>query len=83
MAKVAGAGRGPAAALSKDLAMAPWQIDRARRDLRGWAPDGLRAAIVAVADADAAVKGEVPGIAAAYALERAVVAVTDAQGRAR
>lgn len=83
MAKVAGAGRGPAAALAKDLAMAPWQIDRARRDLRGWEPEGLRAAIVAVADADAAVKGEVPGIAAAYALERAVVAVTDAHGRAR
>jgi DNA polymerase III subunit delta len=81
MAKVAGAGRGPAAALAKELSMAPWQIDRARRDLHGWAPQGLRQAIVAVADADAAVKGEVPGVAAAYALERAVVAVTDARGR--
>lgn len=83
MAKVAGAGRGPAAALSKELSMAPWQIDRARRDLQGWDPHGLRKAIVAVADADAAVKGEVPGVAAAYALERAVVAVTDARGRQR
>lgn len=80
MAKVAGAGRGPAAALAKDLSMAPWQIDRARRDLQGWDPHGLRTAVVAVADADAAVKGEVPGVAAAYALERAVVAVTDARG---
>ena len=83
MAKVAGAGRGPAAALAKELAMPPWQIDRARRDLQGWDPTGLRSAIVAVADADAAVKGEVAGVAAAYALERAVVAVTDARGRHR
>jgi len=79
MAKVAGAGRGPAAALSRELAMAPWQIDRARRDLQGWDPRGLGRAVIAVADADAAVKGEVPGVAAAYALERAVVAVTDAR----
>lgn len=83
MAKVAGAGRGPAAALAKELSMAPWQIDRARRDLQGWDPAGLRTAIVAVADADAAVKGEVPGVASAYALERAVVTVTDARGRQR
>ncbi|MFC5380053.1 DNA polymerase III subunit delta [Aquipuribacter nitratireducens] len=81
MARVAGAGRGPAAALARDLQMAPWQVDRARRDLAGWSPEGLRAALVAVADADAAVKGEVPGVAAAYALERAVVAVTDARER--
>ncbi|WP_336923634.1 DNA polymerase III subunit delta [Aquipuribacter sp. SD81] len=81
MARVAGAGRGPAAALARELSMAPWQVDRARRDLQGWHPDGLRRAVVAVADADAAVKGEVPGVAAAYALERAVVAVTDARGR--
>jgi len=81
MAKVAGAGRGPAAALAKELSMAPWQIDRARRDLQGWEPQGLRRAIVAVADADAAIKGEVPGVAAPYALERAVVAVTDSRGR--
>lgn len=79
MAKVAGAGRGPSGALAKELSMAPWQIDRARRDLQGWEPRGLGAAVVAVADADAAVKGEIPGVAAAYALERAVVAVTDAR----
>ena len=76
---MAGAGRGPSAALAKELSMAPWQIDRARRDLQGWDPRGLGAAVVAVADADAAVKGEIPGVAAAYALERAVVAVTDAR----
>ncbi len=83
MAKVAGAGRGPSGALAKELAMAPWQIDRARRDLQGWDPQGLGRAVVAVADADAAVKGEVPGVAAAYALERAVVAVTDARAGRR
>jgi len=37
---------------------APWQIDRARRDTQsGWDEPGLRIAIVAVAEADANVKG--------------------------
>jgi DNA polymerase-3 subunit delta len=37
--------------------MAPWQLDRARKDLAGWSDDGLAAAIQAMADADAAAKG--------------------------
>ncbi|SED97773.1 DNA polymerase III subunit delta [Ruania alba] len=74
LAKVAAArGRGTAA----DLGMAPWQIDRARRDLRGWGPDGLAAAITAVADADAQVKGE--GRDARFAVERAVLRVITAR----
>lgn len=37
---------------------APWQIDRARRDIQsGWDEPGLRRAIIAVAEADANVKG--------------------------
>jgi DNA polymerase-3 subunit delta len=37
--------------------MAPWQLDRARKDLVGWSEEGLAAAIQAVATADAAAKG--------------------------
>ncbi|GGI48404.1 DNA polymerase-3 subunit delta [Agromyces flavus] len=53
MAKVAGA-RGAAAGA---LGLAPWQVDRARRDLMGWTDEGLGSAIQALAAADAAVKG--------------------------
>ena len=62
------------------LGMAPWQIDSARRQLRGWSDDGLADAIVAVANADAQVKGEERD--AVYALERAVLTVGHAR-RAR
>lgn len=74
MAKVAAA-RGREGALK---GLAPWQVDRARRELRGWSPEGLATAILAVADADAAVKGE--SRSAGFAIERAVVAVAQARG---
>lgn len=76
MAKVAAmrGGRTPASALG----MAPWQIDRAKRDLQGWTPDGLASAIQAVAAADAEVKGE--GRAPQFAVERAVLRVAQARG---
>jgi DNA polymerase-3 subunit delta len=35
----------------------PWQIDRARKDLAGWSEEGLAEAVLAIATADAAVKG--------------------------
>jgi DNA polymerase-3 subunit delta len=35
----------------------PWQIDRARKDLAGWSEEGLAIAVMAIATADAAVKG--------------------------
>ena len=56
MAKVGGsrASGGQAAA---QLGLAPWQVDRARRDLQGWTPEGLGRAILAAAETDAAVKG--------------------------
>ncbi|MBF0930922.1 MAG: DNA polymerase III subunit delta, partial [Actinomyces graevenitzii] len=54
--------------------------DSARRQLRGWSDDGLADAIVAVANADAQVKGEERD--AVYALERAVLKVVHAR-RAR
>lgn len=73
LAKVSVATRGRSADLAGQLGMAPWQVDRARRELNGWTPAGLAAAIVAVAEADAMVKGG--GRDPVYAVERAVVTV--------
>jgi DNA polymerase-3 subunit delta len=50
--------------------MAPWQVDRARRDLQLWDDQGLGRAIEALAEADAQVKGG--GRDAVYSLERMV-----------
>ncbi|HIZ37847.1 MAG TPA: DNA polymerase III subunit delta [Candidatus Ruania gallistercoris] len=63
-----------------DLGMAPWQVDRARRELRGWTPEGLAAAITAIADADAQVKGEYRD--ARFAVERAVLRICAARDSA-
>ncbi len=74
LAKVAAArSRGMGAA---ELGMAPWQIDRARRDLARWRPETLAAAIAAVAQADAEVKGA--GRDPVFAVERAVLRVAAA-----
>jgi DNA polymerase-3 subunit delta len=48
---------GNRSASAATLGMAPWQLDRARKDLNGWTDDGLAAAIQAMATADAAAKG--------------------------
>jgi DNA polymerase-3 subunit delta len=80
LAKVAAAGRtGRSADVAKTLGMAPWQVDKARRQLSGWGPDGLARSIMAVAEADAAVKGG--GRDPEYAVERAVVTVAGSRGR--
>ncbi|QDO90410.1 DNA polymerase III subunit delta [Ornithinimicrobium ciconiae] len=78
--KVASAGRASSANLARDLGMAPWQVDQARRTAQGW--DGIRLgrAIEAVAAADVDIKGGLrTGTAVArdpeYAVERAVLAV--------
>ncbi|MFE3449168.1 DNA polymerase III subunit delta [Nonomuraea sp. NPDC059194] len=67
LAKVGGAGRNVQPA---QLGMAPWQVNNAKRQLRGWGPEGLSAALMAVADADEQVKGG--GADPAYALEHAI-----------
>lgn len=77
LAKV-GAARGRMLDPARDLGLAPWQVDRARRELRGWSPEGLAAAIGAVARADAEVKGA--GRDAVFAVERAVLAIAQARG---
>jgi DNA polymerase-3 subunit delta len=57
-------------ALAAEVGAPPWKIDVVRRQLRGWEPTGVAHAIRAVAEADAAVKGD--SVSAHYALERAV-----------
>lgn len=44
-------------ASAASIGMAPWQLDRARKDLSGWTEDGLGLVIQRLADADAAAKG--------------------------
>ncbi|WP_372452029.1 DNA polymerase III subunit delta [Streptomyces oryzae] len=75
--KLAGAPRGARAGdLARELGMPPWKIDRVRQQMRGWTPDGVAAALRAVAEADAAVKGG--GMDPEYALEKAVVTIAGA-----
>jgi len=62
--------------LARDLGMPPWKIDRVRQQIRGWTADGVSVALRAVAEADAAVKGG--GADPAYALEKAVVTISQA-----
>ena len=57
IARVATANRGSSTVLAKELGMAPWQVDRARRDAQGWDGDRLGQAIQVVAAADFDVKG--------------------------
>lgn len=77
LAKVSTVGRARGADVAADLGMAPWQVDRARRELAGWSDPGLADAIRAVAQADAAVKGG--GRDPVYAVERAVLTIAHAR----
>lgn len=80
MARVAASGGRNLSA--RDLGMAPWQLERARRELAGWSDDALAYAIQAVAKADADVKGGARD--QVHALERAVLAICNARhGRLR
>lgn len=77
--RVASAGRVSAASLARDLGMAPWQVDQARRTAQGWDGPRLGRAIRAVAEADVEVKGGLRTGPAArdpqWAVERAVLAI--------
>ena len=77
LAKV-GAARGRGVDPVRDLGLASWQVDRARRELVGWTPESLARAITAVARADAEVKGA--GRDPVFAVERAVLVVAAGRG---
>lgn len=76
MAKLLGA-RGSVGQVASEFGLAPWQVERARRDLHGWSEDGLGACIEALAETDAQIKGR--GRDPIYALER-MVGVVAARG---
>ncbi|WP_406831344.1 DNA polymerase III subunit delta [Pedococcus sp. KACC 23699] len=77
LVKVGAAGRGRSADVARDLGMAPWQVDKARRGLAGWGPEGLADSIQAVALADFEVKGG--GRDPVFAVERAILTITSAR----
>jgi DNA polymerase-3 subunit delta len=77
LVKVGSAGRGRSADVARDLGMAPWQVDKARRGLSGWGPEGLAESIQAVALADFEVKGG--GRDPVYAVERAILTIAGAR----
>ncbi len=69
MAKLFGV-RGGSGQLASQFGLAPWQVERAQRDLRGWSDEGLARCIETLADTDARVKGA--GRDPVFALERLV-----------
>ena len=80
IAKVSGVSRGAKSfELAGQLGMAPWQIDKARRQLQYWTPRGIATAVAAIAKADADVKGASPD--PIYALEKALRTITAARGQ--
>lgn len=71
IAKVSGINRAQKSfELAGELGMAPWQIDKARRQLNGWNATTLTAAVEAIAKCDAQVKGGASD--PIYALEQAL-----------
>ena len=69
MAKISGT-RGSSTQLAQQFGLAPWQVDRAKRDLQGWNDAGLGRSIELLAETDAQVKGG--GRDPVFALERMV-----------
>lgn len=78
LAKVSGTNRGAKSfELAGALGMSPWQIDKARRQLAHWSPQGIAKAVIAIAQADAQVKGA--AVDPIYALEKAVSQIAQAR----
>ncbi len=74
MAKVSGVNRGVKSfELAAQLGMAPWAIDKARRQLQQWPPSAIADAVGAIARADAEVKGAASD--PIYALEKAITRI--------
>ena len=78
IAKVSGINRGQKSfELAGELGMAPWQIDKARRQLNGWNANTLTVAVAAIAKCDAQVKGGASD--PIYALEQALTRICAAR----
>ncbi|MEI9906990.1 MAG: DNA polymerase III subunit delta [Actinomycetota bacterium] len=78
LAKVSGTNSGSKSfELAGPLGMAPWQIDKARRQLNSWSPQGISKAVQAVALADAQVKGA--AVDPIFALEQAITKISRAR----
>ncbi len=71
--------RGGSAQLAGELGMAPWQVDAARRDAGHWSAGGLASAVLALAEADAQVKGAAKD--PVYAVERVVTLIATSARR--
>ncbi len=78
LARVSGTNRGAKSfELAGQLGMAPWQIDKARRQLSRWSPAQIADAVGAISTADAEVKGAASD--PIYALEKAIARITSLQ----
>lgn len=77
VARVHGA-RGSSAQLARDLGMAPWQVDQARREAQRFSSSSLARCIQVLAEADAQVKGGSRD--PVYAVERAVTVIALGEG---
>lgn len=78
LAKVSGSNPGSKSfELAGPLGMAPWQIDKARRQLSHWTPAAISRAVQALALADAQVKGA--SVDPIYALEQALAQIAGAR----
>jgi DNA polymerase III subunit delta len=80
IAQVGAAGPGSPDSIAGQLRMPAWKVRRAQGWLRRWRPEAVATAIKAVAAADADLKGAADD--AAYAVERAVMAVASAANAA-
>ncbi|PUA80391.1 DNA polymerase III subunit delta [Nocardioides currus] len=61
--------------LARELGVPPWKVRQVRDQSRSWSPEGISAAVRAIAVADADIKGRAHD--AAYTLERLVLTVAD------
>lgn len=74
LARYLGSPRGAREAdLARDLGVPPWKVRTVRDQSRSWSPEGIAAAVRAVAVADADIKGQAHD--ASYTLERLVLTV--------
>ena len=74
LARYLGSSRGAREAdLARELGVPPWKVRTVRDQSRSWSPEGIAAAVRAVAVADADIKGQAHD--ASYTLERLVLTV--------